>query len=683
MYIYSQVFAVRKIFAFFIPIKRNAQAMFSLPFSKLFAILYKRLEQNFLFFACMERLKSIYSIFRSVILKFRIDNCSIRGSAIAYAIVFSIIPLLTIFVQVAKVNRMVVQANIASFLAAYGLADSTELLAILDEVMARAETIAGVGLLFILYSATSFFQRLEDTFNHIYCVTNKRPLLYRFSLYITGFVLLPVIFISTKQAIEATHYHFQAPRLNQVMERSGKHWVISSDGVVWQYGKQPEAHKIDLKKQVSFQAPYRDILIDIKNKRSGYSWEILETSASSFQSTEYDRYDLVGAVQGTKMIYLISSGGTLYYSSDEGQTWNYQQLVLRSHTHLYSPRIKDIYLVPDRNHVILLINEVSHSSIIIRESEKVWRYQSLDSTYNHITTIDNISSTSSSVSFANGLYLLGKGKYIYSSDQGRNWSKASVVNYGDRKVNITAMQADAKGNVYFGGANGAFWIYSGNNTLYPNLRADPYQHVKNFVIYADGSGILYGNEGLFRYTIDSGRNWHLSNAEIFSKLNLLSHYRNEKGEFYLTAEDNTLILARQPRLTTQLDQNGLALAVCDYNLLSRTSLGKSLLVQSSLSLLLLLILFLLLFLLYVSIPYTRVKYKAAAIGAAFSSISMVLFFLFFRIWIGSFNTTGYIYGAWAAIPLGMLIILISIYILLFGLELAFVIQEKEKKLNIS
>ena len=622
-----------------------------------------------------------YELCKRALNKFQRDRCASHSNAIAYAVVISIIPLLTIFVQLAKVQRKVVQSSIASFLSAYGLSDTTELLVILDDILSRAETIAGVGFVFVLYAATNFFRNLEDAFNHIYSVQKKRPLLYRFSLYISAFVILPIVVIFASQIFQSIRYYFQAPEIRQILLHKGQEWLITSNGNIEIYSQNKKQHRIDLRKKADFQAPYREIFIDTKDKESGHPWEVMKGPAYSYQPNSHERYKLLGAVQTSSTVYVISEGASLFYSKDKGQSWQYQQIILHSDKDNYVPYVKDIHM-NKAGQLMLLVDETGNSAILTREKERQWRYQPLEAVYKRFISIDNISSLAHKSSrFRNGLYLCGKGNYLYSAKQGLDWQGPFEEKYGDRKVQITAMQADENGNMYFGGYRGAFWIHGPSETFYPDLRTRFEQDVKNFVMYKDASMFLYGSGGLFRYSEDWGHTWHRNKQNVFTQTNLLSESRTPlaKGkELYFTGSENTLILAKAPRLTKELDSSGRPFVSIDYKILSHASFWSSFLSGFLLEPLFLILVFVLLWLLYILLPNIKVDYKAACIGAALSSLSLVLFLFSFRIWISNSTTTGYIYGVWAAIPLGMLIILVSSYILLFGLELSFVIQEDRK-----
>ncbi len=283
-------------------------------------------------------------LLRSAFVKFLQDYCAIRSNAIAYSIIISIIPLLTIFVQLAKINRSVVQTQIAAFLASYGFADSSELLSILDEIMSRAETIAGVGFILVLYSASNFFRHLEDSFDYIYRSPKKRAFLHRIAIYVAAFVFVPLLLILAKQLIQSVHFHFAVPELRSLIMRNNTLWVAASNGAIFLYEKNGKSRKIRLQEKVNQNAPYRDFFIDKERRRVAKSWEPPQSAAGLFyESPSHSLYDLLALAQDQSAIYTISSGGNLYYSQDEGRTWDHHRFIISANNKLHTPKIVDMY----------------------------------------------------------------------------------------------------------------------------------------------------------------------------------------------------------------------------------------------------------------------------------------------------------------------------------------------------
>lgn len=81
---------------------------------------------------------------------------------------------------------------------------------------------------------------------------------------------------------------------------------------------------------------------------------------------------------------------------------------------------------------------------------------------------------------------------------------------------------------------------------------------------------------------------------------------------------------------------------------------------------------------YISLPNTKVPFKAAALGASFTSAVWVAFILLFIVYVKSFaDSTFAIYGALAAIPLSLLMVYASSLIILYGAEVAYTLMYPE------
>lgn len=95
------------------------------------------------------------------------------------------------------------------------------------------------------------------------------------------------------------------------------------------------------------------------------------------------------------------------------------------------------------------------------------------------------------------------------------------------------------------------------------------------------------------------------------------------------------------------------------------------------------IIWLLFLLMYITLPYTRVPFKPAAIGASFTGAIWVVFILGFIVYVKAFaQGTFAIYGALSAIPLSLLMIYASSLIIMYGAEVAYTLQYPETYRNL-
>lgn len=620
--------------------------------------------------------KDIFRISYFASKKFVQDHCPIRSSAIAYSILISIVPLLTIWIHVTNVNPTKIRSNLSSFMSVYGFFDASELLRILDGILEQTSELAGVGLVFFLYGATTFFRNIEDSFNHIYRAPTMRPLLYRFSLYISSFVLLPLILLFAGQGADWIQYQFNPPEFRKILKRNGKLWLLSSKGSFLVYSDTKSPIRFNLYAKTKTQPPYRELVIDLKTKKSGRVWEILPSKARSSKARylplQSNRSPLVAAAQNRDTIFAVSRDGILYYSKDEGYSWDCQRIIFHSDAETYAPIIKELFIREDGK-LIILVDQISYSAILTRQAEWTWKYEAFEESYYNIIEIKNIV-TQGKNSFRNGLYLSGKGGYRYSFDLGASWSKLRDAKYGGNPIPIAQMKADRNGNMFFLGTKNTFWIQTPNKAIYPDIQVEQNQTLHGFEIRPDGRGFLYGTNGLFRFTGDWGRTWLKSSTKFFEDKSILTHLLTNRNNLYMSGENNLLFQASLPILTDKLDAKGNEAVKGDYKILSPGIMRYSSFLRNLSRQFVFLLISAVIFMLYVLVPHTYVSIHSAAIGSIISTITMSTFFRFFQHWVQSFSKAEYIYGVWAAIPLFMFTLLVCSYIILFGLEISYAIQ---------
>lgn len=619
----------------------------------------------------LERLRRFYRLIRAATEKFLSDNSTIRANAIAYAIVISVIPLLTILVRFASVDRVTIRANLATFLAANGMVDSTELLSILDEILGRADQIAGLGVLFMLYSATNLIKNLEDAFNYIYRARQERPMLYRFSLYIAAFAVLPTLVIFSAQGMRLALTRLQPANYTSIVSHAGEYWISADDGKIW-HTDLSKFNSIDLYQRANTGAAFRDIFIDVDENRIGQAHEIVgqDFYQASLQRTDF--YDIFALRSVHDTLYAFSRNGLILYSKDAGQTWDYRRLNFKL-TEVYSPEVLDVH-VDENGGLLLLVNINSQTGLVIRDPAGIWNYRPLDGVFKRIFSVHNVVPDARSI-FKNGLYITGKGRYLYSADFGKEWQGPFMASYGDSNVYIGSMQATPEGDMYLAGSNASFWIDTDTSQIRPDLRIDgATPGVRAFEIDPVGRMVLYGDDGLFRFSPDHGRTWlHAANSELVEN-EFQSHLVTPDGSILLVSENEKLIRISNPHQLSTRDQHGFSLVQFDLKILSQMPLWISTISRLLLGTATFIISLILFVLVYRFIPNAPVSWKAALTGSSITSLALLGFFIIFRIIISSVSMTGYIYGVWAAIPLGMLMVLSSTQIILFGLEIAYVVQ---------
>ncbi|MCF6178795.1 MAG: YihY family inner membrane protein [Geopsychrobacter sp.] len=148
-----------------------------------------------------------------VIHDFLQDRCMLRASALTYTSLLAIVPLLALTFALLK---------------AFGVQNSLEPL-ILEKLNVGSHEVVGsiltyvnntqvgklgvFGLLFLLIAVISLLSNIEDSFNHVWGVKGLRPLIRRFSDYLSVLLVGPVLLISAISMTSSLTSHQLVQRL--------------------------------------------------------------------------------------------------------------------------------------------------------------------------------------------------------------------------------------------------------------------------------------------------------------------------------------------------------------------------------------------------------------------------------------------------------------------------------------
>lgn len=617
-----------------------------------------------------EKSATLWRVLLQAALRFFNDNCFIRANAIAYSIVISIIPLLTVLIKYAAVDQAMIRLNLSRFLAAYGVSDNSPLFSILDEILMRSNAIAGIGSIFMIYAATNMLRHLEDSFNYIYRAESERPILYRFAMYIASLVVLPGLIILFSSAMRYYVDRITPPRYHSISSLTDGDVITGNQGYITiQRGNKKS--KINLQTRVVTDAPFKSITIDTRTMPGMVSrWEWLgESSRVSTENRRLESRDylaITGSSSQGDEIHLITETGVHFFSTDGGQIWDYDIFSFKSELTTRSPILEDIELL--KNGDVFILGTTGSSSILIHKHGDQWRWKALESVYHRIVALDSLDSDGKE------LYITGNGRIQKSLDLGMTWSGPIEVTFGNRSFRINDLSHLPGGGLAFAGDGGSIWLKRNGKYTFPDLRARYDQQIRGITIEQDGTGFLYGANRLFRFTVDGGKTWHSPSSNRLTEVSLYSHTFMDDGSILFVGDEEMMVRINGISLSRERDRAGYHLM--NYRVVSqeRYPAAKSMILRVLLLTVLFTIVFSIFFFMYILLPNARVDFWAASIGSGLTSMTLLSFVMGFRIWVDAFASTRYIYGVWAIIPVGMLVILISNQIILFGLEVAYIIQ---------
>ncbi len=84
----------------------------------------------------------------------------------------------------------------------------------------------GIGLIFMFYTVLMLMNNVEETFNHVWQVSNSRPIIRSFTNYLAVFLLFPIIliiaiglsFYLTAFATEMSHFEYLGPVVRYLLD---------------------------------------------------------------------------------------------------------------------------------------------------------------------------------------------------------------------------------------------------------------------------------------------------------------------------------------------------------------------------------------------------------------------------------------------------------------------------------
>ncbi|MDX8413967.1 MAG: YihY family inner membrane protein [Mariprofundales bacterium] len=148
--------------------------------------------------------------------RFIADQCIQRASALAYASLLAIVPLVVLGVSVfTSFQAFDKVSTYLSHLLLDSLVPTSRLQvqAYLSEVTSKATTLSLFGIAGLLFTATALINTMEEAFNHIWRITRSRSLIAKFITFWSVITLSPIL---VGLSISITSYFAALPLLNQV-----------------------------------------------------------------------------------------------------------------------------------------------------------------------------------------------------------------------------------------------------------------------------------------------------------------------------------------------------------------------------------------------------------------------------------------------------------------------------------
>ena len=125
-------------------------------------------------------------------------DLQMRACALTYNTVLAVVPALAMLFAIARGFgfQNLLQSELFRYFPAQRQALESAL-SYVDNYLSQASqgVFIGIGLIFLLWTLISLMSNVEDTFNHVWGITNKRSLQRKFTDYTALFLLLPVLMV--------------------------------------------------------------------------------------------------------------------------------------------------------------------------------------------------------------------------------------------------------------------------------------------------------------------------------------------------------------------------------------------------------------------------------------------------------------------------------------------------------
>ncbi len=618
------------------------------------------------------------------------NESPLRAAAICYSLVISFVPVVVVgmligarFIDLeywfALINDTLQKNNIP--------VDTSLIFDLIRGFLRNAAAIGSIGILLLLFSATSVLRNIENAFNNIWRTDGKRPLLQKLSGFITVIIFGPLLITLGTTVAANLLRRFAPAELNRVkiysQEEYQEEYIVGERALLlkknttersWQTG--------NVISGIDFDFQNKNYIYDPKNSLASQQLTLIETNEDLYENIRIRKADasLTESASFTDMakieenVWIISDKGIILSSTDNGKTYHaqyFQQKIEQGGAlRLKEMRLNRIVMLNRAKGIILSNGGIA---LFTSDSGKSWLPRKIEPTGRNLADAQLLA--------GNSLAVVGeKGLALISYNGGESWIPWPTLTkeFSDRKskrdsFHFTAISSFGK-SLLVAGTKGTLLVSSdfGRNWQKKYLARDI--DLQAAELLSEQEGVVIGKEGTIRESRDGGKTWReFAGAESLYLNDIGCHRENgenrEKRICYIAAEQSH-IASFPIDLSAQLQV--VRISASWQTVIN--ALGNFILPFS--------IIWLLFFLVYKIIPYTPVSSRAASLGAAFTSLLWVLFASGFKTYISYFSKkTFVIYGSLAIIPVFLLLAYFSIWIMLLGAEISFLIERPLRKVK--
>lgn len=611
------------------------------------------------------RLQGIIKFSIATVTKFLDDEVLLRAASISYAVVVSFVPTLVVIMMLGarfiNIEEYFRQMDDMARLSGLQM-DLQPYFNIIRDLLKNAGAIGGIGLLVLMFSATSVLRNVEDSVNKIWRVSRRRPLVQKIAGFIMVLIFGPILLTVGISSAQWVVQQFAAPHINQVKVVRDTVQILGDQHLfLVQSEKGKPFREKNILKQTDFNADNAAFVYDtgtnrvVSAERSDVSDQAPVASRKELRDAVFSDYARVGSRE-----FIITQNGILAVSKDNGETYHLRKFYHERGDIVQTAGLNRIQFFTDRKGVI-----VGDAGLFLHTSDagETWQFAGQTNVTKRLREI-------AMVRPGTWIILGEENTVLITEDDGDTFKPYAELlkAVGDRRANFTGLALSDRAG-YVVGEAGLLLVTRDRGFTWKSMNMAQSMFFEDVAVSPDGVAVAVGYDGLIRYSeflSDGSIQWVEGKSTRDVNLHAVRYYAKENrfiigGDHYqMLTHQMTAENAGQPR---------------DFTVIQSAPFWRRLISATGNVLIPFFVIFLLFFLLYKVIPYTEVSAKAASVGAAFTSVSWVIFLVAYKFYVTNFSKgTAALYGTLALVPLTLLLVYVSALIVLFGAELAFFAQ---------
>ncbi len=591
-----------------------------------------------------KKIINVYKVLVASSKKFWEDDCFTKASSIAYTTLISLIPTLTVVLTVyysffKKVGDQKDEffSTITTFLIEHNIKINIDpVLETISSLIDNAGKIGGIGAVILIFSATAVLRTLDKSLNDIWKIKAGRTIFLKIIYFWAALSLGPILIISGSTLAGQATSVLTSPNNNAA--------EITADGTIWAVGS--KANIIRSKNLSSEYTPVSINQIDFENQEVYHfdaTTKTLMMQEFKVEELEYNKTEFTDIQFIENYGWIAGKNGFLLYTNDSGKSWALKKLGTFGFNDIHMLDETKGFIAADNGYLVATNDGWEHIEI------KEWR--DINVNLKSITFYKN-----------RGIITGERGLIITSEDFGKTWD---YLNIQEAKIKKTYVNINTS---YFINKDHIILACDEGIILFSDDAGKSWERKKysdtNFYTAAfrdKSAGYIAGGKGMIISTTDGGQNWYRRDLSV-SNIN------------YLKIANNTILV---------FGDNGMILKSKDKGATWEGVKGKSFILYIINFLAPFIFIWLLFLLIYVFFPNTKVPFKPAAIGAAFTGSVWVIFIMMFEIYVKEFSKGSLaIYGALAAIPIFLLMVYTSFLIVLYGAEVSYTLMHPHTYLKL-